>query len=178
MVRIVLGSVATIVLLCAAAAMILTLGFVPTTASAVPPRFERQVATQALNASMHRHAPHIANPYSVDDQSLIAGMRVYTMNCAVCHGALDAQASALEHSFYPPAPQLIVKPVHDPEWRTFYIVRTGVRYTGMPAWEKILSEQDMWKVTTFLSRIENLPPNVVSYWHEVYAPKPESSPRR
>ena len=45
----------------------------------------------------------------------------------------------------------------DPEWRIFYAVRTGIRYTGMPAWNKVLSEQDMWKVTAFLSRIEKLP---------------------
>ena len=46
----------------------------------------------------------------------------------------------------------------DPEWHIFYAVRTGIRYTGMPAWNKALSEQDMWKVTGFLSRIEKLPP--------------------
>ena len=43
-------------------------------------------------------------------------------------------------------------------------VRTGIRYTGMPAWNKTLSEQDMWKVTAFLSRIEKLPPAVQDYW--------------
>ena len=34
----------------------------------------------------------------------------------------------------------------------------------MPAWNKALSEQDMWKVTAFLSRIEKLPPAVQDYW--------------
>lgn len=177
MVRICLGIVAAILLLCIAALMILTLGFAPTSANAVPPRFEQQVATQALDVAIDRHAPHVANPYSVDDQSLIAGMRIYTMNCAVCHGSLDAQPSTLEHSLYPPAPQLILKPLHDPEWRTFYIVRTGIRYTGMPAWENALTKQDMWRVTAFLSRVENLPPNVASYWHQLYAPKREGPPR-
>jgi hypothetical protein len=56
MVRIFLGSVATIVLLCAAALTILMLGFVLTTAIAVPPSFERQVAAQALSASIHRRS--------------------------------------------------------------------------------------------------------------------------
>lgn len=177
MLRICLGIVAAILLLCVAALMILTLGFAPTTANAVPPRFEQQVATQALDVAIDKHAPHVANPYSVDDQSLIAGMRIYTMNCAVCHGALDAQPSTLEHSLYPPAPQLILKPLHDPEWRTFYIVRTGIRYTGMPAWESALTKQDMWRVTAFLSRVENLPPNVALYWHQLYAPKQEGTPR-
>ena len=34
----------------------------------------------------------------------------------------------------------------------------------MPAWNQALSEQDMWKVTAFLSRIEKLPPAVQDYW--------------
>ena len=99
------------------------------------------------------------------------------MNCAVCHGALDVKASPLEHSFYPPAPQLIIKPIHDPEWRTYYVVRTGVRYTGMPAWDGTLSEQDMWRVTEFLSHVENLPSGAASYWQETYAPKPRELDR-
>jgi hypothetical protein len=43
-------------------------------------------------------------------------------------------------------------------------VRTGIRYTGMPSWSKALTEQEMWKVTAFLSRIEKLPPAVQDYW--------------
>ena len=158
-------------LIAAGSLLIGKLGLIPTTAAAAPPTLERELATQALNASMIRHAPHVTNPYPANDQNLIAGMRVYTMNCAVCHGALDVQPSPLEHSFYPPAPQLIIEPIHDPEWRTYYVVRTGVRYTGMPAWNGTLSEQDMWRVTEFLSHIENLPPGAASYWHETYSPK-------
>jgi mono/diheme cytochrome c family protein len=91
-------------------------------------------------------------------------MKIYTMNCALCHGGLDNKPSSLEHSLYPPPPQLILDPLDDPEWHIYYAVRTGIRYTGMPAWNKALSEQDMWKVTAFLSRIQKLPPAVQDYW--------------
>jgi mono/diheme cytochrome c family protein len=172
MAKLCLGGIITVLLLGAVSLMVGKLGLIPTTAASVPPTLERELATQALNASMTRHAPHLTNPYPVNDEDLIAGMRIYTMNCAMCHGALDVRPSPLDHSFYPPAPQLIVKPIHDPEWRTYYVVRTGVRYTGMPAWEGALSDQDMWRVTGFLSRIENLPPGAVAYWHELYGAKP------
>jgi len=164
-----LGGIIAVLLFGVVGLLIGKLGLIPTTAAAAPPTLERELATEALNASMMRHAPHVTNPYPSNDESLIAGMRVYTMNCAVCHGALDVKPSPLQHSFYPPAPQLIIKPIHDPEWRTYYVVRTGVRYTGMPAWDGTLSEQDMWRVTAFLSRIQNLPPAAASYWHETYA---------
>jgi hypothetical protein len=43
----------------------------------------------------------------------------------------------------------------------------------MPAWGKTLSEQDMWKVTGFLSRIEKLPPGAKEYWQKTFGVSPE-----
>jgi len=91
-------------------------------------------------------------------------MKLYTMNCAVCHGGLDSKPASLGNSFYPPAPSLVSDPPDDPEWHVFYTIRTGVRYTGMPAWDKTLSEQDIWKITSLLSHMEKLPPAVQDYW--------------
>jgi hypothetical protein len=34
----------------------------------------------------------------------------------------------------------------------------------MPAWDKTLSEQDIWKITSLLSHMEKLPPAVQDYW--------------
>jgi hypothetical protein len=34
----------------------------------------------------------------------------------------------------------------------------------MPAWDKTLSDQDMWKITTLLSHLDKLPPAVQEYW--------------
>jgi hypothetical protein len=34
----------------------------------------------------------------------------------------------------------------------------------MPAWEKTLSEEDMWKITSFLSHLGKLPPTVQEYY--------------
>ena len=106
------------------------LGYMPTHANATPPKWEESLASRALDASMEHHAPRVANPIPATDENLIEGMKIYTMNCALCHGRLDNQRSPLEHHFYPPAPQLIAEPVDDPEWHIYYAVRTGVRYTG------------------------------------------------
>jgi mono/diheme cytochrome c family protein len=149
-----------------------TLGLVPTNADATPPRLERRVAMSALDASMERHAPRVSSPIPPTDENLIDGMKVYTMNCSMCHGTLDNRPSPLEKSFYPPAPQLILDPLADPEWHIYYAVRSGVRYTGMPAWNKALSDQDTWKVTAFLARIQTLPPGVRDYWKQSFGVGP------
>lgn len=159
-----LGVIVTLLLLAVGGAGLALLGFMPTNANVQPPRMERRIATSALDASMERHAARVNNPIPPTDENLIDGLKIYTMNCALCHGGLDRQPSVLGKSFYPPAPSLILYPIDDPEWHVFYAVRTGVRYTGMPSWEKVLSEPDMWKVTAFLTRVDKLSPAVQEFW--------------
>lgn len=169
----ILGIVVTLFVLFAIGLIIAQFGLMPTNADATPPAFETKIAEEALDASMERHAPRVNNPVPATDQNLIDGMKIYTMNCAVCHGTLDYKPSLLEHSMYPPPPQVILEPLDDPEWHLYYAIRTGVRYTGMPAWNKALTEQDMWKVTGFLSRLEKLPPAVQDHWKKSFGTSPE-----
>jgi len=170
----ILGVVVTLAALMLGGIAFLLLGLMPTNADAVPPAIEQSIAMRALDASMDRKAPHVNNPVTATDDNVIEGMKIYTMNCALCHGTLDLKPSPLKDSFYPPPPQIILHPLDDPEWHIFYSIRTGVRYTGMAAWSKALSEQDMWKVTAFLSRIEKLPPPVQDYWKKAYGTSPQS----
>ena len=168
------GIIVAIFLFFAGALVIAQFGYLPTSADATPPDFEKRIASNALDASMERHAPRVHDPLPASDDNLISGMKVYTMNCAVCHGTMDYKPSALEHSMYPPPPQLLLDPLDDPEWHIYYAIRTGVRYTGMPAWNRALSDQDIWNVTAFLSRVEKLPPGVQEYWKNAYGTTPQS----
>src|SRR6266513_4724171 len=169
----ILGILVTVVVALVAGIVVAQFGLMPTNADATPPAFETRIAANALDASMDRHAPRVSNPLPASDQNLIDGMQIYSMNCAVCHGTLDYKPSLLEHSMYPPPPQIILDPLDDPEWHIYYAIRTGVRYTGMPAWSHALSDQDMWKVTAFLSRVKKLPPAVQEYWKKTYGVSPQ-----
>jgi mono/diheme cytochrome c family protein len=159
-----LGVVVTLLVLVLGGLGIALLGFIPTYANVEPPHWERHLANESVDASMERHAPHVASPLTLTDQNLEDGMKIYTMNCATCHGSLDRKPASLANSFYPPAPNLVSDPPDDPEWHTFYTIRTGVRYTGMPAWDETLSEQDIWKLTMLLSHLDKLPPTVQEFW--------------
>src|SRR5436305_694876 len=124
-----LGVIVTLVVLIIGAFGFAKLGFLPTKANVEPPHFERHLAMSAVDASMDRHAPHVTNPLPPTDQNLEEGMKLYTMNCALCHGGLDRKPSTLGTSFYLPPPNLISDPPDDPEWNTFYVMLTGIRYT-------------------------------------------------
>jgi mono/diheme cytochrome c family protein len=162
--KFILGVIVTLLVLILGGLGFATLGLLPTHANVEPPHWEHHLANAAVDASMERHAPRVTNPLPPNDQNFEDGMKLYTMNCAVCHGGLDRKPASLSGSFFPPAPNLISDPPDDPEWHVFYTIRTGIRYTGMPAWDKTLSEQDMWKLTSFLSHMEKLPPAVQDYW--------------
>ena len=168
----VLGVVVTLVTLMIGALGAALLGFLPTRANKTPPQFESRIAMSAMDNSVDRHAAHVNNPVPPTDDNLIEGMKIYTLNCALCHGGIDRQPSTLAQSFYPPVPNLIEHPPDDPEWHLFYIIRNGVRYTGMPAWDKTLSDNDIWKITAFLSRMDKLPPAVQDFWKRTSGTNP------
>jgi len=173
--KFIMGIIFTLIVLALVGFGYLLLGFFPTEANVPPPHFERHLANGAVDASMERHAPRVTNPLMPTDQNLEDGLKLYTMNCALCHGGLDRKPAALANSFYPPAPNLISDPPDDPEWHIFYTIRTGVRYTGMPAWDKTLAEQDRWKLTMLLSHMDKLPPAVQDYWKASFGQAPATN---
>ncbi len=155
-----IGIVVTLVVLVLGGAVGAYLGLVDTSAELKPSQLETYIASEALDASVKKRAAGLANPVPATDSNLLEGMTLYAMNCTGCHGTLDKAPSILGQHFYPPAPDLIIDPMDDPEWFTYSVIRHGVRWTGMPAWSRRLKDEEIWKVTAFLSRIKKLPPAV------------------
>ena len=171
----VLGFVTGILALPASFLLLARLGLVPALANAAPPRWERAFAQIALSGYVSRHAPHLTNPVPATDENLLAGMKIFKDACAGCHGDPSA-TSDYGTSFYPRVPQFVASPPRKPDWQLFWIVRNGVRYSGMSAWDgqwhndKAVSDDHIWKVVTFLSRLDSLPPTVNAEWHKKTQP--------
>ncbi len=166
----IIGIVFTLVLLCLGAFIFTSRGYMNTSANAQPGMLETYFASKALDAAIDRHALRSSNPVPETDANLSAGMIAYTMNCSGCHGTLDRKENKLGTAFYPPAPDLATDALDDPQWHTFYVIKNGIRYTGMPAWGKVLDDESIWKITSFLSRLDNLPPAVKA---QLPAPAPK-----
>ena len=165
------GFVAGILTLPLLALAVAWLGFWPTNANADPPGWERALSQLALNASVQRHAPHLSNPIPATDENLLAGLKIFRDGCAGCHGDVNS-ASDYGASFYPQPPQFALNPPRLPDWQLFWIVKNGVRYSGMSAWDgqwhhdRAVSDDRMWKVVTFLSHLDSLPPAVNTEWRK------------
>ena len=100
-----LGVIITLIVLILGGLGFALLGFMPTRANVEPPHIERHLAMGAIDASMDRHAPHAVNPLTPTDQDLEDGMKIYTMNCALCHGRPRPQTRRIGRQFLSAASQ-------------------------------------------------------------------------
>lgn len=162
--RILIGFVIGVVVIVLAAFCYVRYGFVDPRADAEVGAMERKVAMPALDAAVDRRAPDAKNPLQPTADTLIAGMKIYQGDCAGCHGDIQHTHTAFGDSFYPRVPQFAEDAPDMPENQNFYIIQHGVRLSGMPAWAKALNEQQTWQVTTFLSHMDKLPPEVSAAW--------------
>jgi hypothetical protein len=65
---------------------------------------------------------------------------------------------------FPHAPQLFTEKetvTDDPVGVTYWKVKNGIRLTGMPGFQKALSDQQMWEVSALMARADKLPPDVL-----------------
>ncbi len=168
-----LGVVVTLVILAGGAYVYLRVGYLDLRADIQPSAFEQHSAMAFMDASMDRHAPEQKNPIEPSEAKMIEGVRLYNTHCAECHGAPDHPQQKFGHPFYPPAPLFTEDAPDMPENQNFYIIRHGVRWTGMPAWENTLSDDQIWTLVTFLSHMDKLPPAVQQVWGQ---PETSTSP--
>lgn len=145
-------------------------GLVPANADARPPRLERWIAGTSLHATLRRDAPRTNDPLPLTDSNVIAGIKLYAQNCAVCHGDSSGKPTNIARGLYQKPPQLGKDGVEDdPAGIIYWKVKHGIRWTGMPAFGPTLSETQLWKLTLFLKTMDRLPPAAESLWRKVKA---------
>ena len=96
----------------------------------------------------------------LDDPALVhRGAGHYASGCAPCHGAPGQPRSAIALAMTPPPPFL---PEKVPEWQPnelFWIVRHGVKFTGMPAWPALARTDEVWAMVAFLLQLPDMQPD-------------------
>ncbi len=171
-----LGFVVGILTLPVGAFAVAWMGWLPINANAKPSTLERVFMHLALDRAAARRAPHLANPIAPTEENLMAGMKLFKGDCSGCHGDPNSAARREARSIlYPSPPVFVLHPPSKPDYQLFWIVRGGVRYSGMFWWEgefgkdasgKGISDENIWKAVTFLKRIDSLPPVVAAEWRK------------
>jgi thiosulfate dehydrogenase len=156
----------TMILILAVALMFALLGFVNMRADKPPSSLEAAIASRAADASVARAASKISNPVAADEANLVAGARLYREHCTLCHGDPAHPKATLNDSLNPPAPQFMDDKADMPENENFFILQHGIRWTAMPGWKNVLTDQQLWQLVTFLSHMSDLPPTAKQVFTE------------
>ena len=118
------------------------------------------ITASLLNFAMRRsvvtHSIGIDTPKLDDHGLIVKGATHYEFGCRPCHGGPHLPQPIIAGHMTPHPPHL---PPEIPKWRAaelFYIVKHGVKFTGMPAWPTQLRDDEVWAVVAFLLKLPDL----------------------
>ncbi len=142
-------------------------GAPPVAVADKPLPLERWLTSIPMHARIDREMQ--TPPIQATGDNLRAGAQIYSDRCAVCHG-FYGKPSAIAAHMYPHAPQLWEKHKNkdavgvsdDPPGETYWKVANGIRLTGMPAFNQMLTSTQMWQVSVLLANADKpLPPEAI-----------------
>jgi mono/diheme cytochrome c family protein len=92
----------------------------------------------------------------LDDESLIrAGAGNYEAMCDRCHLEPGEDATEISRGLYPAPPDLTRKGVEDPA-EAFWVIKHGIKMTGMPAWGKSMDDGSIWGMVAFIRKLPGM----------------------
>ena len=108
--------------------------------------------------SIAARSRNIIVPDSLDDANRISrGAGQYAEMCSVCHLAPGMKRTEISRGLYPRAPELRRKTDLTPA-KQFWIIKHGVKMTGMPAWGVTHDDEMLWDVVALLRKLPELTP--------------------
>jgi mono/diheme cytochrome c family protein len=95
----------------------------------------------------------------LEDPALIErGLVIYRAHCSQCHGAPGVAPEPFALGLTPIPANLAHAARSWTAAELFWIVKNGVKMTGMPGWEFRLAERDLWAAVAFMRQLPNLSP--------------------
>ncbi len=111
-----------------------------------------------MRRSVERRAADIAVPPLGAVAQLERGLSLFRAHCVQCHGAPGVAPEAFALGLTPlPTPLARSGKDRSPA-QLFWVVKNGIKMTGMPAWEFRLPDEDIWSLVAFLKQLPLLSP--------------------
>jgi len=124
-----------------------------------PSALEKLVARTVRNLAIPAAARHENNPLKASPEILNEARDSFIDRCAVCHGNDGSGQTQVGRNLYPKPPDLRLPQTQNlTDGQIRYIIKNGVRLTGMPAWSHPHEEQDNdnWKLVLFIRDLRQL----------------------
>jgi cytochrome c553 len=107
----------------------------------------RSVATQTIGSEELDLAPNWL---------VVKGAGHYETGCRPCHGSPELDPPTVAQAMLPPPPSLAPRISEWDPQELFYIVKHGIKFTGMPAWPSQTRDDEVTAMVAFLLELPNL----------------------
>ncbi len=105
--------------------------------------------------SIETKASSLAVPADLmDPKHVVQGAGNYDAMCAVCHLSPGAGQTELSRGLYPAPPNLTTHRVD--EASAFWVIKHGIKASGMPAWGLSMNDEYIWNMAAFLQKLPDL----------------------
>ncbi|HVR82338.1 MAG TPA: cytochrome c [Luteimonas sp.] len=106
--------------------------------------------------SISARASKLHPPPNLNDPALIRqGAGNYNSMCTGCHLGPGMEPTELSKGLYPAPPNFSKVGVLDPSHH-FWVIKHGIKASGMPAWGKSMSDEYIWGMVAFLQQLPKL----------------------
>ena len=113
----------------------------------------------ARQRSIKAHAEGLKPPEGFDSEAMIViGVEHFAAHCAICHGAPGVPRGDLAIGLYPAPPDLAQTAARYGDGELFWIVRHGIKMTGMPGWTDH-SDDEIWAIVGFIRKLPGMDPD-------------------
>ena len=120
----------------------------------------------ALDRSVKKHSAEIVLPPAPGDEEIIHAFRHFDEMCVMCHGAPGVEKSDAGKGLNPAPPDLEKAVPELIEKELFWIVKNGIRMTGMPAFGKTHSDRDIRSIVALLKKLPSMTPESYRQYRE------------
>lgn len=119
-----------------------------------------RVIETARDRAIDRRARDLSVPVNLADKERIRrGAGNYDAMCVSCHLSPGTENSEIRQGLYPTPPDLS-RPVEtsaDKAARQFWVIKHGIKASGMPAWSKGgIEDEAIWDMVAFLQQMPTL----------------------
>lgn len=133
-------------------------GFYDVAASQPDNAVMRWALVTTRNRSIDRRASEITVPPLTDPKLIQEGFEHYHEMCTGCHLAPGVESSEIREGLNPVPPVLAKVVPNSTPARLFWVIKNGVKMTGMPAWGTSHSDEMIWAMVAFLERLPTMTP--------------------
>ena len=112
----------------------------------------------ASDRSIHYHARGIQVPALDSHEMILAGFRHYREMCVGCHLAPGIRTSEISQGLMPRPPKLQEAAGEWTPAELFWVIKNGIKMTGMPAWGPTHSDEKLWQIVAFVKQLPKMTP--------------------